>query len=66
MEENKQKEEKPKGVFSEPERKILAGLSQSAVGISMTIEKLIGAIGSLDGAIDRLTTQVMELTKKKQ
>ena len=52
MEQNKQEEKKMKGVFSETERSILGTLSRNVEG--------------LQNAIDRLTNQVMDLTKKKQ
>ena len=52
MEQNKQKEEKPEGVFSQNEREILAALSRHVDGLCQ--------------AVDRLTTQVMNLTGKIQ
>ena len=51
MEQNEQKEEKQKGVFSENERSILAYLSRS--------------IQSLCDAVDRLTAQVMNLDRDR-
>ena len=50
MEENEQNEEKQKGAFSENERTILLGFSRS--------------VQALCAAVDRLTTQVMNLTQK--